>query len=188
MTETLDTRDVGERLRRLREEQGVGLRELSRRADLSASSLSAIEKGRSSPTLATLQRLLQALDTTFADFFAAPAQPDAEPVFRARDMSTIRDPHRSYTLLFPRRDDFRFEVLRERLAPTEADAEWETHAFDVGGVVLEGGPVRLEIEGRGEWRMNRGDAFYVKAGEKHRAANEGDGDAIQITIMCPPRY
>lgn len=189
MGETISgAQDFGARLLELRTKRGVSLRELSRQASLSASSLSAIEKGHSSPTLATLQRILQALDASFVDFFGAPAGPAAEPVFRARSMATLRDPFRVYTLLFPRRKDLRFEMLHETLAPRETAPEWETHAFDVGGVLLKGGPVRLEIEGRGEWRIRRGDAFYIRAGEKHRACNEGTGQAVQITIMCPPRY
>jgi transcriptional regulator with XRE-family HTH domain len=180
--------DFGARLQKLRAKSGVSLREASRKANLSASSLSAIEKGRSSPTLATMQRILQALGTNFADFFGTPAAPDLHPVFRSDAMATIRDPHRIYTLLFPRREDLRFEALHETLSPREAAPEWETHAFDVGGVLLKGGPVRLEIEGRGEWRIRRGDAFYIKAGEKHRACNEGTGNAVQVTIMCPLRY
>lgn len=183
-----DVQDFGARLLQLRGRKGVSLRELSRRAGLSPSSLSAVEKGRSSPTLATLQRVLQGLDANFADFFGAPAAQEAAPVFRARGMATIRDPHRVYKLLFPKRDDLRFEMLEEKLAPKEVAPEWETHGFDVGGVLLKGGPVRLEIEGRGEWRIRRGDAFYVRAGEKHRACNEGTAEAVQITIMCPPRY
>jgi transcriptional regulator with XRE-family HTH domain len=180
--------DFGARLQKLRTQSGVSLREVSRKSHLSASSLSAIEKGQSSPTLATLQRILQALGTTFTDFFGTPSAPDLHPVFRSDTMATIRDPHRIYTLLFPRRKDVRFEALHETLSPRESVPEWETHAFDVGGVLLKGGPVRLEIEGRGEWRLRRGDAFYIKAGEKHRACNEGAGDAVQVTIMCPPRY
>lgn len=185
---TLGEKVLGTRLMQLRERQGVSLRELSRRAGLSASSLSAVEKGRSSPTLATLQRILQALGTGIGEFFTTPAAPQAEPVFRAGKMAIVRDPHRIYTLLFPRHDDLRFEALHETLTPSESSPEWEIHEFDVGGVLLKGGPVRLEIEGRGKWLVNRGDAFYIKAGEKHRARNEGDGNAVQITIMCPPRY
>jgi transcriptional regulator with XRE-family HTH domain len=183
-----EERGFGARLLQLRTRQGVSLRELSRRANLSASSLSAIEKECSSPTLATLQRILQALGASFADFFGTPAETATGPVYRADAMSTIRDPHRIYTLLFPRREDVRFEMIHETLSPREAAPEWETHTFDVGCVLLKGGPMKLEIDGRGEWRVRRGDAFYIKAGEKHRARNEGAGDAVQITIMCPPRY
>lgn len=185
---TSNPQDFGARLLQLRTRRNVTLRELSRRAGLAPSALSAIEKGRSSPTLATLQRILQALDASFMDFFGAPPEATTEPVFSARRMTVLRDPHRTYTLLFPGREDLRFEMLHETLSPRETTPEWETHAFDVGGILLKGGPLRLEIEGRGEWRIGRGDAFYIKAGEKHRTRNEGNGNAVQVTIMCPPRY
>lgn len=183
-----DVTDFGIRLCQLREERGVSLRELGRRTGLSASSLSAIEKGRSSPTLATLQRILQALGTSIGEFFATPAVSEVVPVFHAAEMSTIHDRHRAYTLCFPRRVDLRFEMLREVLATTETTPDWERHDCDVGGILLHGGPVQLEIEGHGAWVLQQNDAFYITAGEKHRARSIGKENAILVTVLCPPRY
>ena len=179
---------LGPRLSRLRRERGMSLRELGRMADVSAASLSTIENGHTSPTLATLHKILKALGTDFAEFFAAPSGQGGSPVFPAGEMRTIEDAHRRYTLLVPRRMDVRFELMRETISPSETDSEWETHDVDVGGVVLSGGPVRLEIEDQGEWQMNEGDAFYVKAGLKHRATNLGDTALDMITVAYPPRY
>jgi len=58
----------------------------------------------------------------------------------------------------------------------------------MGGVVLEGGPLRLAIEGVGEWEIPAGDAFYIEAGRKHRASNVGDGPAELVTVACPAPY
>ena len=179
---------LGRHLTRLRKEHRIGLRELSRAAKMSPASLSAIEKGQSSPTLATLHKILKALGTDFAEFFVSTTEQDGSPVFHARDTRTIEDAHRKYTLLFPKRKDFRFEMIRETIAPSETESEWETHDVDMGGVVLNGGPVRLEIEGEGEWRLTRGDAFYIKAGLKHRATNLGSKPLKLITVADPPRY
>ena len=183
----MDVKDMCKYLVRLRKERGIGLRELSRTAGLSPSSLSAIEKGQSSPTLATLHKVLKALETDFAEFFSK-SDLDKSPVFRAGDMRTIEDKHRKYILLFPKRDDLRFEIVHETIALTETESEWEIHDFDIGGVILESGSIRLEIEGEGEWVMKKGDGFYVKAGLKHRATNLGDGPLHLITVAAPPRY
>jgi transcriptional regulator with XRE-family HTH domain len=179
---------LGRRIRQLRTACGLGLRQLARRAETSAASLVAIEKGQTSPTLATLNKILKGLNTDFATFFAAAAAPSEVPVFRPADMQTIEDGLREYTLVFPRRDSLRFEMLQETISPVEKEPEWECHAFDVGGLIVSGGPASLEIDGQGRWTLKRGHAFYVEAGKRHRVRNEGQRPLRMITAVSPARY
>jgi transcriptional regulator with XRE-family HTH domain len=167
---------------------GIGLRQLSSRAELSPAALSAIERGQSSPTLASLHRILAALKTNFADFFTASSNPGSEMIFPAAEMSTLEDKYRRYTILFPKRKDIKFEVLLETIAPQEKRSEWETHSCDMGGFVIAGGPLLFEIEGQPAWRLKKGDAFYVKANTRHRAINLGKTAIRQATVWYPPRY
>ncbi|HIJ73625.1 MAG TPA: helix-turn-helix domain-containing protein [Candidatus Hydrogenedentes bacterium] len=184
----MDPSNAGELIKNLRKEKGVSLREISRQVGVSPASLSAIEKGQSSPTLATLHRILKGLGTDFAEFFANPSGENTSPVFPSRNIRCVSDAYRVAELLFPKRDDFRFEMLFETVMPLESEPEWEVHDCDVGGVVLEGGPMRLEIEGVGEWTLGAKDAFYVKAGLEHRATNLGKNPLRLVTTYEPPRY
>lgn len=147
-----------------------------------------IERGHSNPRLATLHKLLKALGTGFAEFFANADTFKKEPVFRCADMRVIKDTYRQYTLLFPRRDDLKFEMVRETISHREPEGEWEVHDVDMGGVVLEGGPLRLEIESVGEWEIRAGDAFYIEAGRKHRASSVGDRRVELVTVAYPAKY
>lgn len=184
----MNSTELGQNLVRLRTERGASLRQVARRAEISPASLSAIEKARSSPTLATLNKILKALGTGFAEFFATAPETPESPVFHPAQMRTIEDAHRKYVLLFPKRNDLKFEMVHETIAPTETESEWEVHDCDMGGIVLQGGPARLEIEGQGAWILQRGDVFYVKAGLRHRAVNLGRGPLKQITVWHPPKY
>ena len=184
----MNLKEIGKPIRRLRAEANIGLRELSRLADISPASLMAIEKGNSSPTLATLHKVLKALGTDFAEFFTGSADKPLEPVFPSKEMHSVEDEHRKYMFLLPKRQGMRFEMVHETIAHTEKESEWEIHDCDVGGVILSGGPARLEIEGLGQWILKRGDAFYIKASLKHRVINLGKNALKQITIMDPPRY
>lgn len=184
----MDAKALGEHVRCLREKADLGLRELSRRAEIAPASLSAIEKGASSPTLATLHKVVKALGTDFQEFFATSAQMNSSPIFRAADMRAAEDMHREYLFLLPKREDIRFEMLMETFSPTEKDPAWEKSDCDFGGVILEGGPVRMEIEGVGEWTLHKGDSFYVKAGQTHRGTNLGETPMKMITVWHPPRY
>jgi transcriptional regulator with XRE-family HTH domain len=183
----MEPANFGPFLRDLREKKNLGLRELSRIADIAPASLSAIEKGESSPTLATLHKLLKALGTDFSSFFEEASLADT-PVFPADHTRQVNDAHRVYQILFPKRSDLRFEMLVETIAATEGESEWETHDCDMGGLLLEGGPLKLQIQDRGEWIVNAGDSFYVKAQQKHRAINAGSMPARMVTVCAPPRY
>jgi transcriptional regulator with XRE-family HTH domain len=172
----------------LRKRARISLRELSRKADLAPASLSAIERGLSSPTLATFHKILRALGTDFAEFFTSAAGPGESPVFKAADMTQVKDALSTYALLFPKRADLKFEMIRETIRPAKRESEWLTLDLDVGGLVLAGGPFVLEIEQRGRWTLEAGDAFYILAGSKHRSGNLGRGPVQLVTVCCPPRF
>jgi len=59
-----------ERLKELRTERQLTLKELAERTELSVSYLSDIERGRTVPTLATLETLANALAVTVIDFLS----------------------------------------------------------------------------------------------------------------------
>ncbi len=61
--------DVGQRLRVLREERGISMRALARRSGLSANALSMIERGLTSPSVSTLNKLATALEVPITAFF-----------------------------------------------------------------------------------------------------------------------
>ncbi|MFA5863759.1 MAG: helix-turn-helix domain-containing protein [Phycisphaerae bacterium] len=180
--------EFGIHLERMRSTMGLGLRELGRKAGMSPGALSAIEKGQSSPTLATLHKILRALGTDFAGFFATSAQNGADPVFEAKTHRMAQDAYRQYVFLFPKREDMRFEMVLETILPTEKKPEWETHDCDLGGYIISGGPVKVEIEGVGKWTLKKGDSFYIKSGHKHRATNMGNNPLKMVTTFDPPRY
>ena len=184
----MEPEELGAAIQGLRVGKTVGLRELAWMAEMSPASIVAIEKGASSPNLATLHKILKVLGTTFAEFFANSAKEAALPVFRSKKMRSVADKHREYRFLLPKRVDMRFEMVHETIGPGEQGSEWEEHDCDVPGVIISGGQARLEIEGPGEWTIRKGDSFYVQAGFKHRLLNVGKRPLKQITVMDPARY
>ncbi|WP_427340509.1 helix-turn-helix domain-containing protein [Caloranaerobacter sp. DY30410] len=55
---------VGKRIKKLRKERGLSLKELSKKTDISISFLSDIENGRSNPSLERLKDIARGLNTT----------------------------------------------------------------------------------------------------------------------------
>jgi transcriptional regulator with XRE-family HTH domain len=179
--------EFGRQLKLLRHRLDINLRELSRRSGVAASSLSAIETGKTSPTLATVNKLLEALGVDFASFFAGGADGAAGQVFTADRMRKVEDQHRTYKFLLPVRDDIKVEMLHEVIQPTETDSEWEKHPYDLAGWLVSGDAMRLEIQEVGRWDLRPGDAWYIKAGQLHRATNTGAVPMEIITVILPSR-
>ncbi len=71
---------LGLKARRLRHEAGLGLKDVARRAGLSVSYLSEIEKGKKHPKPGKLLRLAEALGTTYEELVSPKVGEDLDPV------------------------------------------------------------------------------------------------------------
>ena len=67
---------LGNRLRDLRRQEGLSLRSLAEKSGLSANTLSLIENGKTSPSVATLQQIALALNIPITAFFESQATRD----------------------------------------------------------------------------------------------------------------
>lgn len=182
------TAAVGPRLTALRERCGWSLRELAKRSGVTAPMISFVERGKHSPSLAVLHKLLAALGADLGSFFGhAAADAGPGPVFARERMPWVRDQERHYTLVFPRRRGVAVELLDERLVPRRPRPPFETLRGDVAGYLL-AGELILEIRGQARRIVRTGDAFYVPQGTEHRGYARGPAPARLVTVHAPPRY
>ena len=90
---------IAARVRALRAAQGLSLDVLEARSGVSRSMISLIERGKSSPTAAVLEKLAGGLGVTLASLFDAPAAASAAasgPVARRADQPVWKDPASGY--------------------------------------------------------------------------------------------
>lgn len=80
---------LGARIKELRGRLGMSQEELAGRAGMHWSYLSDLERGRQTPTMDLVNRLVRALSVTLAEFFGPFDQP-----YRARSRHPRRDYHR----------------------------------------------------------------------------------------------
>src|SRR5690349_23994354 len=64
--ETVDPVAIGSRVRALREAMGLSLRDLAERSSVGAATLSQVERGESSPTLAVAARIAEGLELSLS--------------------------------------------------------------------------------------------------------------------------
>ena len=91
-------RRIGDRVRELRDAQGLSLDALAGKSGVSRSMISLIERGESSPTAVILEKLAGGLGVTLASLFdvAAAVPVPGGPVSRRGDQPQWRDPASGY--------------------------------------------------------------------------------------------
>ena len=174
---------TGRRLRVLRLRAHLSMRELARRAAVAVSCVSNLEAGRLPVSLATLRKLLVALDTDLGPFFAEELPPPSGWVFRRHQMCATTDAGRCYTFILPARADIGVILLDEELFAGE-QPEFESLSGDLAGYVLTG---ELEFQMRGEKPqvLQPGDAFYIPARREARGRCVRGGSVRLVTVQIP---
>ena len=85
-----DTLSIGYRLKALRQEYRLSIRGLARKAGVSASVISDIERCKVEPSISTLKRLAAAMSTNITFFFSEPNQTNGR-VVRAGNRNVLND-------------------------------------------------------------------------------------------------
>ena len=94
--------DLGTRLRELREERGMSLKVLAVKAGVSESFVSQVERGSANPSVASLRRLSEALETSIGALFED--QGGGHRLVRAKERARFVHPQRKWEdyLITPR--------------------------------------------------------------------------------------
>lgn len=176
--------DIGGRLREVRERFGLSQRALASRAGVTNGMISLVEKNRSSPSVATLKKILDAFPMSLAEFFAA-GQPDRPTVFfRADDLVEIGGGAISYRQVGSHLQGRALQILHERLQPgADSGAAMLRHAGEEGGVVVRG---EIEVTvGMATRTLRAGDAYAFQSSVPHRFRNLGR-EVCEIVSACTP--
>ena len=78
------------------------------------------------------------------------------------------------------------EPVRLTLKPGGSSDTHLPHAGEEFGYVLKG-TVRVFYGGK-TYTVRAGESFYFQAGKKHRLENNGNRDAIPISVSTPPSF
>ncbi|HVY13619.1 MAG TPA: XRE family transcriptional regulator [Rhodopila sp.] len=181
--------EIGQRLRAMRLRRDWTLLELSTRTGISVGMLSQIERGVSSPSIRTLQRLAESFGVPIGWFFTdAPRSPDGPSwVLRApyRRTLTLAEKGIVKELLCP--GDGKLELLLITIQPGGSTGVGTyAHAGEDAGTVLSG-VLKLQV-GDETALLNPGDSFRFAATLEHRFENPGDVPCVALWAVTPPLY
>lgn len=172
---------VGRRLQRLRKHQGISQRELARRAEVTNSTLSMIEQGKVSPSVASLEKILRAFPISLQEFFSASFQP-TPAVFRSDDFIHTRKGLVDYRIMpLPYAGKEGLYLAHQRYPPgANVQSEWMVRNGFVGGLICEG---ELELRLDDEFNcLKQGDGFYFSMHRDHAFVNHSPHDCIVVCV------
>ncbi|MGH2406583.1 MAG: cupin domain-containing protein [Candidatus Limnocylindrales bacterium] len=178
--------DLGARIRTLRRGAPLTLRQLAERAAVTESFLSQVERGVTSPSIATVQRIARALGLTIAQLFA---DESTRRLVRRGDRRRITYPGLDAV------DEFltastagRLQVILSTIAPGGGTGEEAyTHESDEEVVVVLDGSLEVWV-GDEHYLLDEGDALTFPSRLPHRNVNPGDRPARVLFCLTPPSF
>ncbi len=179
---------LSQAVRRLRQERGWSLDVASQHTGVSKAMLGQIERGESSPTLATLWKIASGFNTSMSTFIEPDLSCSEETLHRSAD-KLRHQPATDQMLvapLFPFEIDFGFEVFELTLLPGYQRYS-EPHAPGVVEhvIVIKG---QMELLADGKWQALRcGEAMRFAADKPHGYRNLTDNPAVFHNIIHYPR-
>lgn len=156
---------LGNRLRELRRQQALSLRALAEKSGLSANTLSLIENGKTSPSVATLQQIAIALSIPITSFFEVKV--NREPVIFSK-----QDQRSSSAFLHGRLEELGTGVGNEGLQPFVVSFDARTDS----------GPQPLTHEGSEFVYCLSGRVIYNVIGEEYTLE---PGDSLLFSSKMP---
>ena len=176
---------IGERIKDLRNRNGLTQQELADRAELTKGYISQLERGQVAPSVVTLLDLIECLGTTPSEFFR---ETEEEHVVYSEDafFEKIDEAGNSIQWIVPNAQQNQMEPLLVVLQPKEALAEDKPHEGEEFGYVISG-TIQLRL-GENVYRVKAGESFYFSANKKHSIANTGAIRAKLVWVSTPPTF
>jgi transcriptional regulator with XRE-family HTH domain len=177
----------GERIRRIREERGLSIKDLGSRTGIDIAVLKRIESSETIPALGQLVRLGRALDMKMG-YFISPGidkpvtvvhKDERRPVSRHGEAKSMLCGY-SYESLAPEKADRLMEPFIVTLVPTETE-EFSTHAGEEFLYVLEG-QIKVQVGDRADF-LKPGDAAYYDSSEPHFVRCAGTAPAQILAVL-----
>lgn len=182
--------DIGERLRSIREARGLSQRELAARAGLTNGTISLIEKNRTSPSVASLKSLLDAIPISMAEFFATLEETDTPKVFyKASEFTELaaRTPEQVSLRQLGNAQQHALQVLHESYPPgADTGPEVIVHEGEEAGVIISGS-IELTVNDD-TVVLTAGDGYIFDSRLAHRFRNPGAEVCVIVSACTPPSF
>jgi transcriptional regulator with XRE-family HTH domain len=182
----IDPVAIGARVKALREAMGLSLRDLAERSDVGAATLSQVERGESSPTLAVAARIAGGLELTLSQLLRIDETGHVVIVRHGNGRRSTRPGHQIEELTPPLPGQ-RADVSRHQLQPgASTGGAGDPPIHEPGSretVVVLRGDVEITVDGELH-ALTDGDSATFDADLPHRLHNPGEVTAELLAVIA----
>ncbi len=177
--------EIGVRIKQLRQQRGLTQEELASRTELTKGFISQLERDLTSPSIATLMDILEALGTDVGSFFRETAE---ETVVYGADDMFVKEETDGYTIqwLVTNAQKNALEPILVTIPAGVKGVEDDPHEGEEFGYVLSGSV--LLVLGEKRYRVKKGGSFYFRPTRLHYLTNPGKVEARVLWVSTPPSF
>ncbi len=176
--------NIGGKIKRLRIASQLTLEELANRSELTKGFLSQLERDLTSPSIATLEDILEALGTSLHEFFNE--SQDEQIVFTKDDYFVNTQDDYVINYIVPNAQKNDMEPILIELEKGHSSMVMEPHEGEEFGYII-AGKIKLHY-GQKEYTVKKGETFYFKGNRTHYIENLNETMARVIWISTPPLF
>lgn len=176
--------DIGEKIKELRIMNGLTQEELADRAELSKGFISQLERNLTSPSISTLEDILQCLGVTVSDFFNDPG--NEQIVFGEDDYFEKTDETLGNMIewIIPNAQKNDMEPIRMTFKAGGSSYPDNPHEGEEFGYVLRGS-ITIHVGNR-RIKAIKGEAFCFTPDKPHHISSESGAEIIWVST--PPSF
>ena len=178
--------DIGNRIKQLRMKNGLTLEELADRCELSKGFLSQLERNISSPSISTLEDIIEVLGVNMAGFFKE--ETNEPSVFTNDDFYVKENEDSLITWLVPNAQKNEMEPILYELEPGSETFVVQPYEGEEFGYVLRGKITLVNTSKDEKIDIRKGETFYLKGNDEHYFINESERIAKFLWICTPPVF
>jgi transcriptional regulator with XRE-family HTH domain len=179
--------EIGRRIKKIREQQHLTLKNVEAKAGISATHISEIERGKTSPTIGALIRIADALGKDPAYFIEDEELRDVSFIaLEDREVSRLERLEGEMERLTNSIPSGKIDSRLITLAPDESvEIVLHSHDADEAALVL-AGAVKFRVEDE-EYTLEEGDSIYYVASQSHGYANASGTESARMIWFASER-
>lgn len=174
--------EIGKRIKRYRKKNSLTLEELANRTELTKGFLSQLENDLTSPSIATLSDITEALGVSLEEFFAS--DKEEQVVFSQEDFFVNDNPDYKIHWVVPNAQKNEMEPILLELKPGGVSQEVSPHNGQEFGYVLSG-KVYLQTS-TAKQLIKKGETFYLTGNQTHSLVNASQSKGATLLWICTP--
>ncbi|WP_099192111.1 helix-turn-helix domain-containing protein [Tepidibacter mesophilus] len=177
---------IGAKINRLRILNQLTQEELAQRCDLTKGFISKIERDLTSPSIATLMDILEALGTDLKAFFNEVVE--EKIVYKKDDIYESVNEELKYTIhwLIPNSQKNEMEPILVDIEPGGKTVIDRPHQGQEFGYIVKGSVI-IHI-GNKKFKIKKGESFYFTPDKEHYIVNNTNKNASILWVSTPPSF